>query len=297
MIVNKKYIFLIIIGLFFSCSKREKIIEKYNNKTIKAIYYKKDGILDGLYKEFYEDGNIKTEHIFRKGKKIDSSVFYFPNDVERKRVIYYSDSLDFNTYYDKNNSILSQGYTFNSNINFRVGKWAFLKKEIDSIVEYINVNNEPYVNQVWILNKEKDTIYNRGNFFEIYMKDSILINELVHIRCYLRLPYYDYDSEMEVIIPKNVNELCHDYSNWDEIEKDTLYSLKNDRIPHRNIPSEVPKNHFADFGFIYEKPGKKEIKGAIVEYLNYGRNDSVIKYNRKLFFEREVYVKEAVFQN
>ena len=300
-----KIVLLTCVSSLVACSDKEEIIEKYNNGKVKAIYYKQNNLLSGEFKSYYKDGKLKAEHIYKNGVKVDSSVYYYwGKNIEngRRRVVYYSkvekDSFNLNYYYNKNGYKTTSGYTSHKDIDLRVGKWSFFKQETDSIVEYLNMGGESYVNQVWILNsKTRDTLKNRGNFFEIYMRDTISLGDLLHIRCFLYLPYYGYNSDMEVLIPTDDNELKNDFSNFDTVEKEVFYSLKNDIIQHLSIPKEIPKNHYADFGFQYEDTGEKRIRGAIVEYVDINikaKNgaDSITRLERRLFFDRKVYVKE-----
>lgn len=280
--------FFFVFVVFFSCGQKDQIqhIEKE--------------VLNGKYEEFYDNGNLKVKHIYNEGVKVDSSIYLYKTGNIRQ-IMYHlrNDSVSLNKLYDEFNNKIAEGYSLKNDKDYRIGKWIFYENSLerDSIVEYINVDKNPYVNQVWILNSiTGDTIRNKGNFFHIYMRDTVSLGEILHIRCYLYLPYYSYNSEMEVVLPKNDDELENDFSNFDKIEKEIFYSLKNDDIPHMNIPNSVPKNHYADFGLKYKNVGEKRIRGAIVEYINVNiktKNglDSITRLERRLFFDRKIYVK------
>lgn len=90
-----------------------------------------------------------------------------------------------------------------------------------------------------------------------------------------------------------------DFSNIFHIERDTFASLKNDKIPHPEVPSEIPMNHYIDFGLDYDKPGEKRVRGVIIEYhYDYLDNvkypDSLYRIERRLFFDETFYIKNPL---
>lgn len=265
--MNKFVIYLILISVLISCNKNKEVVKKYENGVIESIHH-------------YDN------------KKIDSSFYYYPTK-EIKQKIYYNDSLSFTQLYDENGNKTAEGNLVQNDRYFRIGKWRFfLNQEQDSIVEYINVNNKPYLNQYWIVDKKsKDTIANRGNFYYIYTKDSMSIKDTLKIRFYLYQPHFSYNSEMDVIMPKYVEDLKEDFSNFNKIEIDTFYSLKNDRIPHPEIPKEVPLNHNANFGIIFRSSGNNRLRGYIAEYYEEIEKDSSItRIERRLYFDERIHI-------
>ncbi|PKO99293.1 MAG: hypothetical protein CVU03_02395 [Bacteroidetes bacterium HGW-Bacteroidetes-2] len=271
--MNKHFItFLILIISFVSCKKNHKVIDRD------------------------DDGNIESIHYYNKDKKIDSSYLYYPSQ-KLKQVVYFNagDSLSYTVIYKEDGTKRAEGNIVRNNLDYRIGNWQqYGGEKTDSIVEYINMNNKSYINQVWVLNKKtKDTIRNKGNYYYIFNKDTISVNDTLEYRFYLFQPYFSYDSDMLVVMPENDNDLKEDFSNIDDIKKNTFYSLKNDGIPHPEIPKEVPKNHNANFGIIYKKPGEERIRGYISEYVK-DKKDTTKRMERILFFDETIYVKDSV---
>ncbi|WP_430468451.1 hypothetical protein [Winogradskyella ouciana] len=172
----------------------------------------------------------------------------------------------------------------------RTGKVSFKvanKIVEDSIVEYLNINGEEYANQIWLVNKEKDTI--GGNFYQTIINDTTPLGEVTRLRFYLREPTISYESDMYILLPFDDAKLKEDYSNFFEIKLDTFPSLINDGIPHPELSElDFPFHHISEFGLDYETSGKKRIRGAVVERGKLNEKG----YERRLFFEEYLYIVE-----
>ena len=256
----------------------------------------------------YENGNMKSIHYYNNEKKLDSSHFYYPTG-ELKQIVHdnQEDNPNFTILYNSDNYKIAEGNILKDNLDSRIGKWhLYNRNEPDSIIEYINVNNKSYVNQIWALDKKlKDTVLNKSNFFEIiYLKDTAVINDIYRIRFYMAAPFYNSNSDLEVVLPKDVNELKEDFSNFRNIKRDTFPSLKNDGFSNANIPEEIPLNHFIEFGIIPQEAGIYRLRGVIIEYIhpsetqmknysNYKKRNPPKRIERKIYFDDSFYVKET----
>lgn len=262
---------VLLIGLFDSCSNREKI-------------------------QFYKNGNIKQKDFYSK-YKLDSTSIYFEdkqNLIKERRI--YQDSLIMVYKFAPTGQLTIKGTELRSN-NLKMGKWIYsdYQTNMDSIVEYVPIKNNSHVNQIWIQTFEKDTILGRGNYFEIIKKDTISSDELFRVRFILMEPFIGSDSEVVIVIPKNDAELEDDFSNLFRIDRDTIKSLKNDGIIRSEIPNGLAINHFVDFGINFEETGEQKIRGALIEY-QYLDDSTMTKMNinrneHRLFFNSTVYVK------
>ncbi|SDY10138.1 hypothetical protein SAMN05444411_1254 [Lutibacter oricola] len=156
----------------------------------------------------------------------------------------------------------------------------------DSIVEYININGKEYANQIWIVDKKNDTI--GGNYFDTFIMDTTELGKVTKLQFTLTKPTIKWESDMFVILPDE-EKLKEDFSNLSEIKLDTFHSLKNDGISNDKLLNlDLPLNHIAEFGIEYSTSGKKRIRGLIVE-----RGKVKGKgFERRLFFDKTVYVKE-----
>ncbi|WP_298782746.1 hypothetical protein [uncultured Polaribacter sp.] len=156
----------------------------------------------------------------------------------------------------------------------------------DSIVEYINIDGKEYANQIWIVDKKNDTI--GGNYFDTFIMDTTKLGKVTKLQFTLTKPTIKWESDMFVVLPDE-EKLKEDFSNLSEIKLDTFHSLKNDGISNDKLLNlDLPLNHISEFGIEYSTPGKKRIRGLIVE-----RGKVKGKgYERRLFFDKTVYVKE-----
>ncbi|AUP80905.1 hypothetical protein [Flavivirga eckloniae] len=172
----------------------------------------------------------------------------------------------------------------------RIGikKFQIMDENIkDSIVEYIKIDGKEYTNQIWIVDKNNDTV--GGNYYETYIMDTTKLGEVTKLQFTLTKPTIKWESDMFVVLPLEEDKLAKDFSNLSEIKLDTFHSLKNDGISNdKLLDLGLPLNHIAEFGIEYSTSGKKRIRGLIVERgkLN-GKG-----YERRLFFDKSVYVKE-----
>lgn len=279
--------------LFVSCNDIKK--KYHSNGNIKIEYTTNDkGQYNGIFKEYFKDGLLKEQHLYENGHKVDSSVYYTTN--ERVHMIkYWNDSTNLVLYLDDNMDTLKYGNTKNGKLNFRIGKWVFKNSHMtnDSIVEYIDYKNQSYANQVWVIDKNQDTLQDKGNYYDFYMKDSTNVNTPHRLHFFLYQPYFNYDSDVEVVLPKNDSDLNSNFDNLFQIERDTFLSLKNDGISRPELSEEDETNHHIQFGLKFDTPGKKRVRGALIEYIGLKDNDLYSRQERIIFFEKYLYVGHA----
>ena len=161
------------------------------------------------------------------------------------------------------------------------------EKHIDSIVEYLKIDGKEYANQIWLVDKDKDTV--GGNYFDFFIDDTTKLGNATRLSFTLTKPAIKWDSDIFVVLPFNDRELNDDFSNLLDIKLDTLYSLKDDGIPHPELSElNLPLNRIAEFEIEYGSIGKKIIRGIIVEK---GTLDGK-KYERRLFFNDSLHVTD-----
>ena len=156
-----------------------------------------------------------------------------------------------------------------------------------SIVEFLKINGRNYVNQIWLVNNEKDTV--GGNYFNLYLNDSTKLGEITRIRFELVEPTISKESEIYVLMPSDESDLDEQFSNFFDLKLDTLHSLKNDGIPHPELANlGLDLNHIVEFGIEFLTPRQKRIQGIVSEKgLFYGK-----KFERRLFFDETIWVVE-----
>ena len=156
----------------------------------------------------------------------------------------------------------------------------------DSIVEYIKIDGKEYVNQIWLVNENKDTI--GGNYFKLNINDTTSLGEITRLKFALIEPSISNESDIFILLPQEDKKLANDFSNIFEIELDTLRSLKNDGIPHPELSDlNLPLNHITEVGIEYKRPGEKRVRGVIIERGKVRGKG----YERRLFFDKSFYIK------
>lgn len=296
-IIIVKSILIFLVLYFYSCNNKISH-DYYENGKIKRTYQTtNEGKFNGKYLEYFNNGKLKQKHYYVNGVKRDTS-FYFDSISNKKYIeIWKYDTIHQSIFYNKEGLKIREGLLHNKNNKFRIGKWHFYdyKKRLDSVVEYLNIDGMSYTNQIWLINlNNNDTLHNRGNYFKILLKDTISLGEIVKFRIALIKENIDSISDIEVILPYRDKDLKYDYSNIYEIKRDTFLSLKNDGYSNDKISKHVVTNHIAEFGLEYETPGKKRLRGVLIEYMQgYTKKDSSIRrYERRLFFDKYFYIKK-----
>ena len=273
--------------------------EYYPTGELHKEYKVVDGKMNGVYKEFYKKGNIKLKHIFESGQKKDSSVYYYKTPEDKIKFIRYwlTDSNTKEVNFSIKGEIESEGFLIYDSI--RLGKWNYYKnnKQLYKTQEYRIVNGKSYVNQEWHMNRAGDTL-NYGNFFSIvYNKDTVLVGEPIKGIAYLDVPLFKgKESEIVVVVSaKGSTDFNEDFSNMDKVELKIFDNLKKDSKNQRFFQDYKDKfEHTAAFGKTFQTAGDKILRGYILEYYETSsRNDSIRREERKMIFEKEIYVKDS----
>ncbi|WP_298537804.1 hypothetical protein [uncultured Algibacter sp.] len=284
---------IVLIALLVLSSCSQTIKDFYDDGSIKREYHLKKEKYDGAYKEYYTNGNLKLLHNYKNGRLVDSSLFYNEKtSLKIDYIRYYSNDGIKEVVFD-NGVLLKEGFVNDKNIG--IGKWKFYNKKglLEIVREYKIINNEQYLNQSWSFNKKGDTVYG-GNFCKIdVVKDTISLLEPFRAVAYLYVPLFENaNSEATVCLPydENVN-FDKNFSNDGKIQIDTFYNLKKDIKNQQWFPNNNP-NYTVVFGKKFKTSGKKIIRGYVLEFYE-NNNDSINREERKIYFEKEVYVKDV----
>ncbi len=259
-----KILIIAVIFSFFSCKKDE--IEYYPNGKILKEFTVANGKLEGEYKEYYLNGNIKKIHIYKKGVLIDSSIYY----NETKKIIEIQYHLDNKSIFSKifeNNILKSEGKYYS---NQKRGKWKYYYQngKIKQIFEYIDLCGEQYTNQGWDYDKKGELIQKKGNHYSLSIqKKKIKVNETI-----------DFEIKYNPILFLNSNSIIctsqdidKSFCNLRKIKLDTLYST----------------NHNFVIRLSYSTKGNKNFRGFIKEFYhkNSDHKDSTIYGERFVYFD------------
>lgn len=301
---NKKYNlqFLILLGLVFIYSCTSKNLSK---------------------KDYYASGNVKLIQYYNTSKKLDSSLLYYDSikPILKRRIIRKT-TYDSVIFYYKNGVVFKTGkQNFNS---LKFGSWIRSTKEgyKSDIREYFIIKDENIINRRFYLNQKGDTVwygrkfntYDQAEFkgdttssrnsimipFDIYHSDTIRLNEpfAAAVRCNSPL-MREHNSQIIMLLAKEDANFDKFFSNEDKVKLDTFYNLNRDKTNAINFSPNANKNYIAVFGRWFKTPGKKTLRGYMLEYATFLDKETkdTLKGERKVYFEKEIYVKDSIGGN
>ena len=269
-------LYIIIVLLFLTSCKNDKlkeVKEYYDNGNLKSVeYFNKEGEQEGESKYYKENGKLDYSTFYNNGKFVKAIIYYDNGDMH-----YYSEV-------GKNDTIKKISYHKNGKIEMigniveekRVGWWKKHNSEGNLIEEYefFIVDNEEYLNQFKVYDKNGKIKEEESSFFTINLFDTIQIGKNVGRLNYYSIPTKDSERRLYVIID-------NEYEGG-VIKKDTFYI-------------ENGENRFGVYAY---KSGKLTIKGTIldrelyVRELDKERDSFGLEFNDLYkYFKKEVYVK------
>lgn len=218
-------------------------------------------------------------------------------------------------YYYKNGNVFKKGKSWKNGKPFGVWNLYSKNSELREIREWFVINGHSRINRVWFLDKKGDTIawrnqdsifkqkefindtlgirYTNYNIIE-FRKDTVELNEPIIAIAYLRSPQLEEkNSQTMVLIGKSKNNFNSDFSNENEVKLDTFYNLTIDKVNQKWFKG-VNQKYFTTFGYYFESPGKKIIKGYMLEYAIGKFENGMDSVTSKTYFEKNIYVKDSI---
>ncbi|MBQ0767770.1 MAG: hypothetical protein KBT58_00650 [Bizionia sp.] len=159
-------------------------------------------------------------------------------------------------------------------------------------IEYLNIDGEKFMNQYWTI-KGKDTL-DIGNNYHIRINDFQIKDKGLQVEILLRLSAYKNFSNLYFILPKGggFSKLNSDFSNYKEIEYDTIYNLISYEYPNNSGYNE----YWAKRSVVFElNPYENDdiyLRGILIEQKD---TTFIDKNNNKIIqLERYLYVNEKI---
>ncbi len=250
-----KYLLFIVALIVLSCKKKTHFIQRHYYETgelfSEITYRLSDTLKDGVFKEFFKEGQLKKKIIFKNDKRIGLSIEFFKNGNYKFKEERRGDTIYASHFYD--NGVLStEGKFINSSPPIEIGWFKFYRKTrtLSDSVEYFKLGNKSHLNRRLHYGEDKKNIEDSSCFYKFHLKqikDSI----------------YDYtisykprikDSNVLLIVGKDLND---NFSNIKDVKTDTIF-MKNKNLKTRLILKN-PYKHLK--GFFYEH--KTEIRDTI----------------------------------
>lgn len=276
-------------------------------------------------KEYYPSGNLKLEKLFANDDELTKTIEYYDESGSKiLRVLFHKRDYDSVVYKYNNGKVFKTGKQYKNGDFF--GKWNYYTREgyLSNTREFIIANNSfdkgVRLNQVWFFNQKGDTIYYGNNTFNVFNQkefekeskgektsifvrffyqpkgDTISIAEPLSCIAEDGFPLWEKrNSESYVVLAKEKYNFNKDFSNESEVKLDTFYCLEKDKENRGTLP-DANQKHTVIFGRWFDTPGKKVLRGYMVEH--YKRkatpNDSITGEKRRTYFEKIIYVKDTI---
>lgn len=218
-------------------------------------------------------------------------------------------------YYYKNRNVFKKGKSKKNGKTFGIWNLYSKNSELREIREWFVINGHSRINRVWFLNKEGDTIpwreedsiYKQKEFINDtlgirstsynvihFKKDTVEFNESMKAIAYLGSPLIsEKNSQLIVLIGQSKNNFNSDFSNETEVKLDTFYNLTIDKVNQKWFPN-VKQKYFTVFGYFFESPGEKTIRGYMLEYAKGNFENGIDSLTTKTYFEKIIYVKDSL---
>lgn len=217
-------------------------------------------------------------------------------------------------YYYRNGKVFRNGKSDKKGNLF--GKWNYynIAGYLSDTREFFIINDDYKLNQLWYFNKKGDTIINANPKFNVYQqkefasskvsessiflnfsyypkRDTIKVNENLSIDVEDLYPFWaTKNSEEFMVIAKQKNNFNSNFSNINQVKLDTVYNsftLKSNWKYKKAI--DLKHSMFLDIAFT--TPGKKILRGYVVEFYKAKPNDKKFEMERRTYFEKVIYVE------
>ncbi|AWG24970.1 hypothetical protein [Flavobacterium kingsejongi] len=267
-------------------------------------------------KEYYPSNNLMSLKEYNKKGELEKHTIYYDTLGDLPYIIYFK-KLDYDSisYYYKNGQVYKTGNQDYKNRKF--GIWDRYTREgyLSEKREYFIIKDDYLLNRQWYFSKNGDTLWYAGRFnryeqkefandtlnsrnssmieISFYSKDTLKINEPFAASIICNSPLMrEKNSQIIVILGEEKNNFAKNFSNEKRVKTDTFYNLNRDKQNRINFPN-ANFNYVVVFGRWFDTPGKKIIRGYMLEYFTdepINKND-VRRGERRVYFEKEIYVK------
>ncbi|WP_438710453.1 hypothetical protein ACSTS3_16190 [Aquimarina muelleri] len=313
----KKILYLFILIVLIGCKEKlTKVVEYYDNGSIKETYYiDKDSIKHGESIEYFPNGRVGLTTKYTNGK-IKDTIFYYRdnNSIRMKEFFLTNDNVYYEDFYP-NGSIRQKGI-FN-NKRQRIGLWKNYDKEGNHhfTKEYKIIDSKVHTNQMWVTLPTGDTLTEGVSIRYHFDKNKLQLTDSIYAFFQTEDSAFNEEdkekTKVSVVLPKDYTQanFVPDFSNRakDPDEKDGIpvievQSLKENPNPKIVLQKPIDTTDYKKTVAFYWKPkrtGKDTIRGYFKEEFSYydpndERNKNmdriITTLNKKIYFEFPVEV-------
>ncbi len=286
-ILFKSGYLLFVTAIFISCEGKE--MKKYYHDTgelLSEIEYNDKGEKDGRLREYHKNGELKAIEYYQDGELIDTTVI-FDKMGKLSAKIYNDNGLKLQERYQRNGKLLSKGKMIDTILQ---GWWDYYDEEgkLSRKVEYINASNDSLTNNIEHPNRiisydeEGNIVKDSSNYYTIDLKDTIPLKKVT-------IGYLDLVPQISKKSDLHWVYFWQEDAFGNKTKIDTTYGTNDKK---------------AKFWVFPEKAGKIIFKGVVLEEGTEVRIDekdttmaNIISIKKKMFFKKEIYVKDTISEN
>ncbi|MBN9284869.1 MULTISPECIES: hypothetical protein [unclassified Flavobacterium] len=228
------------------------------NETQEIIQYDKQG---RVASKNYVSNNTSLDSVINFTNGIIDSKMFFSKDNESSCYVKYYDKL----------GIASEGNTINK---VKDGRWKYYdsKNRLRKIVEYKNICNEEYANQEFNYDEKGKLLANKSTYYTYKFKTSKLESNKENELTINYVPFLKKGSNSFLVISR---EFDSSFCNIRTVKKDSASFFANQTFK---------------VGVTFEKKGKNNFRGYILEYSYESTSDKNILKTR----ERKTFINIPV---
>ncbi|NAS12901.1 toxin-antitoxin system YwqK family antitoxin [Poritiphilus flavus] len=279
---SKAVIILLVYAMILSsCQEKTHFVKRNyypSGELLSEIPYKiADSIKDGIYKDFYKNGQLKQVIHIKNGVPVDSALKYYETGELHYKELRANDSI-YGSYFYKNGDIAAKNKFLDTDPPLQIGMSYIYSKDgnVRDSMEYLNIGGKSYLNTRYHHNDLGEVVPDSSYFYEFKIS-KIRNTDRYRLRIYY-IPSMK-EAQMAMVIGE---DLAEDFSNLNNVRLDTIV-MDGNSIVTDNL----------------KKPNRR-LKGFFYEYLSrvkdtIGKDSITLEImEKKTFFNETVKVSDSI---
>ena len=264
-----------------SCQEKTHYVKRHyypSGELLSEVPYRiKDSVKDGVYKDFYKNGQLKQVIIIKEGIPVDSALKYYDTGELHYKEIRVKDII-YGAYFYKNGNMAAKNKFLDTDPPQQIGmSYTYsIEGNVRDSMEYFNIGGKSHLNTRYHYNNLGEVVLDSSYFYKF--KISKIKNT---DRYRLMIDYFPSIKEAQIAMVIG-EDLKEDFSNLNNIQLDTIVMAGNNILTDNlKKPNRRLKGFFYEyFSKVKDTIGKDSIKMEIME--------------KKTFFNENVKVSDTI---